>query len=92
MRQYFDRVCRVVIDGDNQLEIEDCKINFEITKSANSKENTGKIEIHNLTPETRALLHESNFDIPPLFPRFGFMQYAQKLVCQYQTFCLKVGT
>jgi len=60
MKQYFNRVCRVVIDGDNQLEIENCKISFELIKSANAKENTGKIEIHNLTPATRSLITASN--------------------------------
>ena len=32
------------------------------------------------------------FDISPLSPKSGFMQYAQKLVCQSQAFCLKVCT
>ena len=39
-----------------------------------------------------ALLHESDFGHNAPFPKTWVMQCAQKLVCQSQTFCLKVGT
>ena len=43
-------------------------------------------------PKSMALLHESDFGHNTPFPKTWVMQCAQKLVCQSQTFCLKVGT
>ena len=36
---YFDRVCKVVIEGAKVITIENSKIQFEIIKSKNAKEN-----------------------------------------------------
>ena len=55
---YFDRVCKVVIEGDKVITIENSKIQFEIIKSKNAKENTAKVEIYNLAPNTRKLITE----------------------------------
>lgn len=55
---YFDRVCRVVIEGAKLITIENAKIQFEIIKSKNAKENTAKLEIYNLAPVTRKLITE----------------------------------
>jgi hypothetical protein len=55
---YFDRVCRVIIEGARIITIENAKIQFEIIKSKNAKENTAKIEIYNLAPVTRKLITE----------------------------------
>jgi|GEM_PF-2443979 len=55
---YFDRVCKVVIEGAQMITIENSKIQFEIIKSKNAKENTAKVEIYNLAPYTRKLITE----------------------------------
>jgi hypothetical protein len=55
---YFDRVCKVVIEGAGIITIEYAKIQFEIIKSKNAKENTAKVEIYNLAPNTRKLITE----------------------------------
>jgi hypothetical protein len=55
---YFDRVCRVIIEGVKIITIENAKIQFEIVKSKNAKENTAKLEIYNLAPVTRKLITE----------------------------------
>lgn len=60
MTHYFNRVCRVVIENENQIVIEDCKIRFEIIKSCKPQENNGRIEIHNLSLATRKLITASN--------------------------------
>jgi hypothetical protein len=57
---YFDRVCRVIIEGVKIITIENAKIQFEIVKSKNAKENTAKIEIYNLAPSTRKLITEQD--------------------------------
>lgn len=56
MATYFDRVCKVEIAGSHLITIEHLKIKFEITKSVQAKENTGKIEIYNLGHTTRKLI------------------------------------
>ena len=43
-------------------------------------------------PLWRALLHESDFGHNAPFPKTWVMLCAQKMVCQSETFCLKVGT
>jgi len=55
---HFDRVCKVIIEGVRIITIENCKIRFEIIKSKNAKENTAKVEIYNLAPNTRKLITE----------------------------------
>lgn len=55
---YFDRICRVIIENKMRITIENCKIKFEIIKSAKPKENMAKIEIYNLAPETRRMITE----------------------------------
>jgi hypothetical protein len=55
---YFDRVCKVLIESKARITIEDCKIKFEIVKSAKAKENVAKIEIYNLAPSTRGMITE----------------------------------
>lgn len=55
---YFDRVCKVIIEGAKVITIENSKIQFEIIKSKNAKENTAKVEIYNLAPNTRKLITE----------------------------------
>lgn len=55
---YFDRVCRVIIENKMRITIENCKIKFEIIKSAKPKENMAKIEIYNLAPDTRRMITE----------------------------------
>jgi hypothetical protein len=55
---YFDRVCKVAIIGDKAITIENAKIQFEIIKSKNPKENAAKVEIYNLAPNTRKLISE----------------------------------
>ena len=57
---YFDRVCRVIIEGVKIITIENAKIQFEIVKSKNAKENTAKLEIYNLAPSTRKLITEQD--------------------------------
>ena len=57
---YFDRVCRVIIEGARIITIENAKIQFEIVKSKNAKENTAKLEIYNLAPSTRKLITEQD--------------------------------
>ena len=57
---YFDRVCKVVIEGAKVITIENSKIQFEIIKSKNAKENTAKVEIYNLAPATRKLITEQD--------------------------------
>ena len=57
---YFDRVCKVVIEGVRIITIENSKIQFEIIKSKTAKENTAKIEIYNLAPNTRKLITEQD--------------------------------
>lgn len=57
---YFDRVCRVIIEGAKIITIENAKIQFEIVKSKNAKENTAKLEIYNLAPSTRKLITEQD--------------------------------
>lgn len=53
---YFDRICRVIIENKARITIENCKIKFEIIKSAKPKENMAKIEIYNLAPDTRKMI------------------------------------
>jgi len=60
MSVYFDRVCRVIVENKSKITIEDCKIKFELTKSSQAKENTGKIEIYNLAPDTRKLISQED--------------------------------
>jgi hypothetical protein len=60
MTHYFNRVCKVVIENESKLEIEDCKIRFEIIKSCNPQENNGRIEIYNLSLATRKQIAASN--------------------------------
>lgn len=55
---YFDRVCKIIIENKARITIEDCKIKFEIIKSAKPKENMAKIEIYNLAPDTRRMITE----------------------------------
>jgi len=57
MLKYFDRVCRVRLEGSHLITIEHLKIKFEITKSALAKENTGKLEIYNLSRSTRGRIN-----------------------------------
>ncbi len=49
--KYFDRLC--IIDISPDLRIQDLKIKFEITKSIKSESNSAKIEIYNLSQNTR---------------------------------------
>ena len=60
MTDYFDRVCRVVIENENRIVIENSKIHFEIVKSANPQENNSRIEIYNLSRSTRKQITSSN--------------------------------
>jgi hypothetical protein len=60
MSYYFNRVCRVVIEGCKEIDISENKISFELTKSSNSRENLGRIEIWNLSSETRKLITSSD--------------------------------
>ena len=60
MINYFDRVCQVVIESVKRIDIADNKIRFEITKSINAGENIGRIEIWNLTPEIRKMIHSTD--------------------------------
>ena len=60
MAHYFNRVCRVVIENESKIVIEDSKIRFEVIKSCNPQENNGRIEIHNLSLATRKLIAASN--------------------------------
>lgn len=60
---YFDRICRVIIENKARITIEDCKIKFEIIKSAKPKENTAKIEIYNLAPDTRRMITEEESNV-----------------------------
>jgi hypothetical protein len=55
---YFDRVCKIIIENKARITIENCKIKFEIIKSAKPKENMAKIEIYNLAPDTRRMITE----------------------------------
>ena len=55
---YFDRVCTVIILGAHTINIENCRIQFEIIKSKKAKENSAKVEIFNLLPKTRKLISE----------------------------------
>ena len=55
---YFDRVCKVVIEGAKVITIENSKIQFEIIKSKHAKENNAKVEIYNLAPNPRKLITE----------------------------------
>jgi hypothetical protein len=57
---YFDRVCKVVIENRTKIEILGCKIKFEINKSALAKENTAKIEVYNLSPQTRKAITDED--------------------------------
>ena len=58
MNLYYDRVCRITIENQKKIVIEDCKMTFEITKSSVAKENTAKVEIYNLSAITRKLITE----------------------------------
>jgi hypothetical protein len=60
MTHYFDRLCRVVIQGTKEIDIAENKISFEVTKSSNCKENVARIKIWNLSTETRKLITASN--------------------------------
>lgn len=60
MAHYFNRVCRVVVENEKKIVIEDCKIVFEIIKSSNPQENNGRIEIYNLSLATRKQIAASN--------------------------------
>ena len=57
---YFDRVCKVVVENKSKIEISDCKIKFEIIKSYKSKDNMAKVEIYNLSPQTRKLISDED--------------------------------
>ncbi len=57
---YFDRICKIIIENRNRIEISDCKIKFEIAKSYRAKDNTAKIEIYNLSPQTRKLISDED--------------------------------
>jgi hypothetical protein len=57
---YFDRVCKVVIENRTKIEILGCKIKFEINKSDRAKENTAKIEVYNLSPQTRKAITDED--------------------------------
>lgn len=54
---YFDRVCKIEIEGSHVITTEQLKIKFEITKSTQPGDNTGKIEIYNLAPSTRGRIN-----------------------------------
>ena len=56
MSHYFNRLCRVIIQGEKEIDIRDNKISFEVTKSSNAKENISRIEIWNLATKTRKLI------------------------------------
>lgn len=60
MTHYFDRLCRVIIEGQKEIDITENKISFEVTKSINSRENIARIEIWNLANETRELITASD--------------------------------
>lgn len=60
MAHYFDRLCRVIIEGVMEIDINENKISFEITKSRNSRENIGRIEIWNLSSDTRKQITASD--------------------------------
>lgn len=60
MSYYFDRVCKVIVEGPQGITIEGAKIQFEIVKSKNAKENTAKVEIYNLAPNTRKIITEQD--------------------------------
>lgn len=60
---YFDRLCRVIIENKARITIENCKIKFEIIKSAKPKENAAKIEIYNLAPDTRRMITEEESNV-----------------------------
>ena len=60
MTHYFDRLCRVVIEGTKEIDISENKIAFEVKKSGNAKENVARIKIWNLSTETRKLITASN--------------------------------
>lgn len=55
---YFDRVCKVIIEGVQEITIENARIQFEIIKSKHAKENTAKVEVYNLGAHTRKLITE----------------------------------
>lgn len=63
MSYYFDRVCKIEVSGNSDISIENAKIRFEITKSSLAQENTGKIEIYNLSPTTRANITDQDIFI-----------------------------
>lgn len=58
--QYFDRVCKIEVENDKKLIIQNFRIKFEVIKSAVSKENQAKIEIYNLSNDTRKTISEIN--------------------------------
>lgn len=60
MTHYFDRLCRVIIEGRKEIDISENKISFEVTKSINSRENIARIETWNLANETRELITVSD--------------------------------
>ena len=57
---YFNRLCKVEIESQKAIDIKENRIKFEITKSYNPRENIGRIEIWNLSLETRNQITASN--------------------------------
>lgn len=60
MAHYFDRLCRVIIEGRKEIDITQNKISFEVTKSSNCKENVARIKIWNLSGQTRKFITASD--------------------------------
>jgi len=58
---YFDRICKIIIVGNQEITIENSRIQFEITKSRVAKENTAKIDIYNLSHRTRKSISDDEF-------------------------------
>lgn len=63
MTKYFDRVCRIEIQGKSKLIIVNNRISFETTKSIEPQENIGHIEIWNIGVETRRLITAHNSQV-----------------------------
>jgi hypothetical protein len=57
---YFDRLCRVLIESEKAIDITENKIKFELTKSSNPRENVARVQIWNLSLETRQQITASD--------------------------------
>ena len=85
MSYYFDRVCKVVILNTEALTIEDHRIKFEVTKSIAQKDNSAKIEIFNLSLNTRKKIGTKE-TVAQLYAGYsqnqGATQIGQGTICQ----------